>query len=257
MTRAPIAPIPSLVIFDCDGVLIDSEPLSSGTLSDVLTGAGHPVGADELHRRLTGLSQEALHAFCRDELGVHHLAPVLGEWERVLFDAFARDLHPIPGIEAVVAAIGLRKCVASNSSRLRLQRSLGVLPLWQAFAPHVYSADDVARPKPAPDLFLHCATLFGVAPAHCVVIDDSAAGIAGAVAAGMTPVGFIDPADPREGRAEVLVQAGAHHVAHGAEALAGVLAALGVPGLDLPEAAAGPVPSFHHPHSLHHERTLP
>jgi beta-phosphoglucomutase-like phosphatase (HAD superfamily) len=101
----------------------------------------------------------------------------------------------------------------------RLQRSLGSLDLWSHFSSRVFSADAVTRPKPAPDLLLHCAREMSAAPEHCVMIDDSPHGVEAAVAAGMVAVGFVDPTDPRPARRALLLEAGAMVVATGADEL--------------------------------------
>jgi len=208
-----------LLIFDCDGVLIDSEPLSSLVLWQALLRAGVSISQAEVHRRFTGYSQEDAHRICSEELGVDDVDAMFARCRTDLYAEFARSLTPMKGIAALVASLGQRKCVASNSTMERLKSSLGRFELWHEFAPNIFSADMVARPKPAPDLFLLCAETFGVDPAHCLVVDDSPHGIEGAVAAGMRAIGFIDPADPRKGRRAVLAEAGAMLVATGADEL--------------------------------------
>ncbi|MBW9051351.1 HAD family hydrolase [Rhizobium mesosinicum] len=215
-----------LLIFDCDGVLIDSEPMASGMLAKALERAGISLSHAEVHRRFTGLSGEAARRLCREELGLADPDPVFADAGRALYDEFSRSLQPMAGMEKLVGDLKLRKCVASNSDLERLRRSLGLFGLWAEFAPHIYSAEMVARPKPAPDLFLHCAAKLGVEPRHCLVIDDSALGVRGAVAAGMAAIGFVDPADPRSGRHEALKAAGALQTVEGAGELALALAAL-------------------------------
>lgn len=212
-----------LLIFDCDGVLINSEPIASRTLAKALQDAGAAITAEEVLVRFTGNSATAIRRICTEELGIGDLDPVFDAWHLEIYPEFARCLEPMPGMEKLVRSLPHRKCVASNSSTERLSKSLGLLDLWHAFAPSVFSADMVARPKPAPDLFHLCAETVGVDPAHCVVIDDSAHGIMGARAAGMTAIGFVDPADPRPDRALVLRQAGAAFVATGAGELAEAL----------------------------------
>jgi HAD superfamily hydrolase (TIGR01509 family) len=221
-----------LLIFDCDGVLIDSEPVASGTLAQALQRAGVPLSQSEVHRRFTGLSGQEARGLCRAELGLADPEPVFAEAKGALFAEFSRSLRPMAGMEELVRNVRQRKCVASNSDMDRLRRSLGLLDLWADFAPHIYSADMVERPKPAPDLFLLCAGRLGVEPDRCLVIDDSALGIAGAVAAGMAAIGFVDPADPRSGRHEALTAAGALRTVTGAGELAIALEAL--PGLPPP-----------------------
>lgn len=198
-----------LVIFDCDGVLIDSEPVASSALCRALNAAGAPASEAEVRRRFTGYSDSDALIICREEFAIADPEAMFEAMAGELYGAFARSLKLMPGIAEVVAAVDRRKCVASNSTLERLRHSLGLFDLWQAFAPHVYSAEMVARPKPAPDLFFLCAERLGVDPARCLVIDDSPHGIEGAVAAGMQAIGFVDPADPREGRHAVLSKAGA------------------------------------------------
>lgn len=218
-----------LLIFDCDGVLINSEPIASRTLAKALQDAGAAITAEEVLVRFTGNSASAIRRICTEELGIVDLDEVFDAWHLDIYPEFARSLEPMPGIEKLVHALPHRKCVASNSSTDRLSKSLGLLPLWHAFAPSIFSADMVVRPKPAPDLFHLCAEALAADPARCVVIDDSAHGITGAIAAGMMAVGFVDPADPRPGRAKILAEAGAVFVATGAEELAEALARLEAP----------------------------
>lgn len=231
-----------LLIFDCDGVLIDSEPVASRVLWQTLTEAGVSISLAEVHRRFTGYSERDAHRICVEELGIADPAPVFAATRDALYPAFQRSLRPMDGIEAVVRALPQQKCVASNSTLERLRASLGLFDLWNAFDPHIFSAEMVAAPKPAPDLFHLCAETLGVDPSRCVVVDDSPHGIVGAVAAGMRAIGFVDPADPREGRHAVLSGAGAMLVATGADELArafatvlgGAPAALRTPALSEP-----------------------
>ncbi|WP_454857183.1 HAD family hydrolase [Rhizobium binxianense] len=218
-----------LLIFDCDGVLIDSEPVASRTLAKALQRAGIGLSATDVHRRFTGFSEKEIRRMCADEFGLADADPVFSEWHSEIYEEFARSLRPMPGIEHLVWSLPQRKCVASNSTLERLRRSLGLFDLWQAFDPHVYSAEMVLHPKPAPDLFLHCAATFAVEPARCLVVDDSPHGIVAAVAAGMTAIGFVDPADPRDGRHAVLSSAGASLVVSGAEELGLVIGRISKP----------------------------
>ncbi|RWX18308.1 HAD family hydrolase [Rhizobium hidalgonense] len=216
-----------LVIFDCDGVLIDSEPIASRTLAETLQGAGIAISAAEAHAKFTGNSESIIAEMCRRDYGIIDIAELFQTWHLHLFDEFARSLTPIPGISAIVHNLNRPKCVASNSTMQRLRNSLGKLDLWTAFGDGVFSAEVVPRPKPAPDLLLHCAERFRARPAKCVMIDDSPHGVAAAVAAGMTAVGFVDPADPRPGRRAVLDAAGAVAIATGADELAAILENVG------------------------------
>jgi len=215
--------VPELLIFDCDGVLIDSEPASSRVLWQALAASGVSISHAEVHQRFTGYSEADCHRICIDDLGVAEPGPLFAAARANLYEEFSRTLAPMRGIAELIRSLDCRKCVASNSSIERLERSLGLFDLWHAFAPHIFSAEMVARPKPAPDLFLFCAERLGVAPAKCLVVDDSAYGIKGAIDAGMTAIGFVDLADPRPNRRAALLAAGAGAVAEGAEELAVLL----------------------------------
>ncbi|MFC0008822.1 HAD family hydrolase [Devosia nitrariae] len=218
---APEAPAESslenidLIIFDCDGVLIDSEPIASRTLAEALQRAGIEITAAEAHEKFTGNSVTIIAQMIARDHGLADLDGLFAGWHTALFAEFASSLTPMAGMTGLVRSISRPKCVASNSTMQRLKGSLGHLELWELFFPRIYSADAVARPKPAPDLMLHCAEQFEVAPGRCVMIDDSPHGIEAANAAGMLAIGFADPADPRPGRTEILRRAGARFVATG------------------------------------------
>lgn len=212
-----------LVIFDCDGVLIDSEMIASRLLAEALNEVGSVITATEVHVRFTGGSRGEMLETCRNELGIIAAEEVIARWEARLFPTFHAELQPVPGIEALIAGLDRPICVASNSRIARLENSLGRLPLRAVFGEHVYSAEMVARAKPAPDLILHCLTRMGV-PAHeAVMIDDSPHGIEAARSAGVTAIGFVTPGDPRQDRAEVLFAAGAAAVAYSTLELARLL----------------------------------
>ncbi|MCR4268313.1 HAD family phosphatase [Nitratireductor sp. ZSWI3] len=221
MTKPPF----DLVIFDCDGVLIDSEPIASRTMAETLTRVGFPMSADAVLQRFTGKSESDIRLDLAAR-GLQDFDSFAGAWHEHLYTAFATDLKPMPGIEAVVLALDSPVCVASNSSRIRLERSLGGTSLWPLFAPNVFSAEDVAHPKPAPDLVLHCLSRCRARAERSVMIDDSIHGISAALAAGVMPIGFVDPGDPRPDRQARLREAGAAVVATGAAELADVLGTL-------------------------------
>lgn len=207
-----------LVIFDCDGVLIDSEPIASSTLAQALNDFGVAITAKEAHVFFTGFSDRESRQFCREKLGVEDVDGLFRLWTGHLFRGFRR-LQAMAGIPQVIDALDCDVCVASNSSLYRLTRSLGRLDLWQAFDGQVFSADMVANAKPAPDLLLLCAKEFGVDPGECVMIDDSPHGVTSAVSAGMLPIGFVDLNDPRPARRRVLEEHGAALVAEGGNTL--------------------------------------
>lgn len=214
---------PDLVIFDCDGVLIDSEPLASRTLAEALQKAGIAISPAEAHRVFTGKAEPDIRQLCVEQYGLTNVEAVFSDWHAHLLDVFARELTPMAGMLDLVSILPGAKCVASNSRLARLQGSLGLTALWQHFAPHVYSAEMVARPKPAPDLLLHCAMAFSARPSRCLMIDDSAHGITAARQAGMIAIGFVDPTDPRPNRIDTLHDAGADAVVTGAAELFNLL----------------------------------
>ncbi|MEZ5865962.1 MAG: HAD-IA family hydrolase [Geminicoccaceae bacterium] len=207
-----------LVIFDCDGVLIDSESIASAAMSEALREFGVEMTPQEAHAAFTGGSAADTRAYCRDRLGITDLDAFDAVYAKRLYSGF-QALQEIAGIAELVDDLDCASCVASNSSLYRLTRSLGRLGIWQAFHGHIFSADLVAHPKPAPDLHLLCATELGVEPARCVVIDDSSHGVEAAVAAGMLAIGFVEPNDPRPNRPEALRRHGAPFVAQGSDEL--------------------------------------
>lgn len=211
-----------LVIFDCDGVLIDSERLASRTLAEALTELGAPTTAEAALRAHTGKSEPEIRAVFA-ATGTPDPEAGFARWQARLFEAFSRELEPLPGIEALLGGLATRYCVASNSTHLRLGASLGRTALAPLVEGVVFSAEDVARPKPAPDLLHLCLDRFGARAQASVMVDDSPHGIHAAKAAGVRAIGFIDPADPRPDRARRLTEAGADHVATGVGELAPLL----------------------------------
>jgi|TARA_A100001391_G_scaffold133631_1_gene92589 HAD superfamily hydrolase (TIGR01509 family) len=213
-----------LVIFDCDGVLIDSEPIASRTLARSLSAAGLSMTAEEALRTFTGKSEADMRYYFK-AAGICGIDSLFSNWHADVYAAFAAELRAMAGIEPLLRALDVPKCVASNSTLVRLKKSLGLLDLWDIFAPHIFSAEMVARPKPAPDLVLHCLAAFDARPERSIMIDDSHHGIQAASAAGVKAIGFVDPNDPRPDRREVLLAAGAAGVAVGAEDLAAMIIA--------------------------------
>jgi HAD superfamily hydrolase (TIGR01509 family) len=179
-----------LVIFDCDGVLVDSEVISCQAHADVLTVCGYPITAAQVFDRFLGRSAKQAGLEVEAELG--HALPddFTARLQQQLFSAFEADLQAVIGITQALDAIDLPVCVASSGSHERMRVSLGATGLYDRLAPHIFSSSQVAHGKPAPDLFLFAAAQMGADPAACVVVEDSVAGIRGAVAAGMTAFGF-------------------------------------------------------------------
>ena len=182
-----------LVIFDCDGVLVDSEPIANDELARLLTEAGVPTTYEQCLQRYMGGSLERVREIVRAETGRELPGDFADQLRTRLLDAFRDRLRPIAGMQDVLTALadrGIPFCVASSSPRDRLALSLEVTGLAPLFQDRVYSVGDVARGKPAPDVFLHAAARMAVDPARAVVVEDSGPGVAAAAAAGMACIGY-------------------------------------------------------------------
>jgi len=198
-----------LIIFDCDGVLVDSEVISCRAHADVLTRHGYPITPEQVFSRFLGRSTRQANQEIETELGRKLPDAYHGDLQDELFRSFAADLEAIRGIHDVLDLVTQAVCVASSGSHRRMQVSLGSTGLYERLAPNIFSASQVTNGKPAPDLFLLAASEMGVPPERCVVIEDSLAGIAGARAAGMKVLGFCGGSHCGPGHAETLRQAGA------------------------------------------------
>jgi len=177
-----------LVIWDCDGVLIDSERLAVRTESQILTELGWPLTEADVVELFVGRSSRYMQTVIEEKLG----RPV--DWkvqfEQRVREACERELEPVDGVIDALDAIDIPSCVASSSSHAMLNFKLGLTGLAERFAGRIYSADDVAHGKPDPAVFLFAATSMGVAPERCAVIEDSVSGVEAGVAAGMSVFAF-------------------------------------------------------------------
>lgn len=183
-----------LVIFDNDGVLVDSERLANQVLADLLTSCGRPTTLDEAFRQFLGGTITSVRSAVEAELGSTLPADFEGRYHEALFAGFRTSLCPIPGVIETLDALndaGVPSCVASSGTHERIRLALSSVGLLDRFPDdRIFSAEDVDQGKPAPDLFLRAASRLGARPGRCVVIEDSPAGVAAARAAGMTVVGF-------------------------------------------------------------------
>ncbi|WP_425374186.1 HAD family hydrolase [Neorhizobium lilium] len=179
-----------LVIFDCDGVLVDSEPVSVRVLVDALGRKGVAMEEAEAYRRFLGRSLATVTTAMRDEFGIEADATFLEEMRHDLYRRFRSELQPVKDVADALDGLAVRRCVASSSQPERIRLSLTLTGLIDKFEPHIFSASMVARGKPAPDLFLHAAAQMGADPKDCVVVEDSPAGIEAAHRAGMTVFAF-------------------------------------------------------------------
>lgn len=200
------------ILFDCDGVLVDSEVIACRVDASVLAAAGYPVTADIMATRFVGLSSESTLAALVAETGLKPPADLAGRRRAAVMAAFEGELLPIADVAGAIAAAkaaGLAVGVASSSGLPRIERALRITGLRDFFGSHVYSASMVANGKPAPDLFLHAAHSMGFAPSDCLVIEDAVPGVQGARAAGMKVFGFVGGSHCGVGHDRRLADAGA------------------------------------------------
>lgn len=184
-----------LVIFDCDGVLVDSERLAVRIETGILASLGWPLSEEDVVQRFVGRSAEYMQ---------HEIERTIGrpiDWERE-FEAkyrevFSRELQPVRGVAELLSRIRSEICVASSGTHSKIEFSLGLTGLTDWFEHRIFSSEDVTHGKPAPDLFLYAAEQMGHPPSRCAVIEDSASGVHAGLAAGMAVFAFAGGVTPR------------------------------------------------------------
>lgn len=191
---------PKLVIFDCDGVLVDSEPLSLDVLVRVLRSAGVEMDVDEATDRFLGKSLKTMSDILHDEYGLAVDDAFLEEMRVDLYKRFEQELQPVAGITVALDQLDIPRCVASSSQMERIRLSLDITGLLPKLEPHIFSSAMVERGKPAPDLFLHAAAEMKTPPENCIVVEDSPAGVQAAKAAGMRVFAFTGATHARSER---------------------------------------------------------
>jgi len=182
-----------LVIFDCDGVLVDSERLSIRVDAMFLERLGWPMDEAEIVERFVGRSDADMRADIEERLGRPIPAEIDREFDRIYRDTFERELTAVDGIVDaldVIVAAAIPICVASSGGHAKIRRSLDLTGLTRYFGDRIFSAADVPRGKPAPDLFLRAASSRDASPSRCAVVEDSAFGVDAAIAAGMRAFGY-------------------------------------------------------------------
>ncbi len=201
-----------MVIFDCNGVLVDSEPLATAIVSQEFMRAGFPLSPEVVARYFTG--RRPADMFAEVEIAARRKLPAnfADAVASVILRRFRRELRATPHAEYALSWLRGPKCVASSSSHERIRVSLESTGLIRFFEPNLFSASDVREGKPAPDLFLHVAGKLKVSPGECIVVEDSAVGVAAGVAAGMTVIGFVGGSHAGSQLDAVLRSAGAHSV---------------------------------------------
>ncbi|MBX2806538.1 MAG: HAD family hydrolase [Hyphomicrobiales bacterium] len=180
-----------LIIFDCDGVLVDSEPLSMQVLLETIADAGTIIDPAQGYERFLGKSLASVTETLRREYRIDVTDDALETMRKRLYALFEEELQPIPGIANALDNIELQCCVASSSQPERIELSLSLTGLLPFFDNRIFSASMVKNGKPAPDLFLLAAQQMQVDPGRCIVIEDSPAGVEAAMRAGMRVFGFL------------------------------------------------------------------
>jgi HAD superfamily hydrolase (TIGR01509 family) len=198
---------PGLVIFDCDGVLIDSERLAVAVEVEAIGELGWELTEADVIERFVGRSEDYMHA----EIAAHIGRPLPSEWTTRLAaryrEAFESALAPVEGVVDALDQITLATCVASSSSHEKLRHTLGLTGLYERFKGRIFSGTEVEHGKPAPDLFLHAARRMGSPPGECVVVEDSRHGVEAARAAAMHALAFaggVTPGDQLTGPGTVV-----------------------------------------------------
>jgi HAD superfamily hydrolase (TIGR01509 family) len=218
-----------LIIFDCDGVLVDSEIIAAQVESRLLTEAGYPISVEEMGERFAGMTWKNILLQVEQEADIPLSASLLDKSEKLLDQRLERSVKIIDGVKFALSRLTTQRCICSNSSSQRLDMMLTKVGLKPYFENHIYSAKDLGpdRVKPKPDIFLHGAKQFGVEPDRCLVIEDSTHGIHGARTAGMRVVGFTGASHTYPSHADRLTDAGAETVISRMSDLPAVIAALG------------------------------
>ena len=203
-----------LVIFDCDGVLVDSEMIASRVLARELTDMGYPLEPEDCRARFTGISMDKVVSLIEADWGRRLPGDFQDHMRAKDFEAFETELTAIPGVPEMLDALDRPKCVASSGSPEKIRNSLRITGLTRHFGDRLFSAKQVEHGKPAPDLFLFAAKAMGADPTRCLVVEDAPAGVQGALAAGMRVLGYTGGGHCGPGYADRLRQSGAETVVH-------------------------------------------
>lgn len=207
------------VIFDCDGVLVDSEILASQTVLEMLAPYGFTMDPEEYGRRFAGKIEEDILAIVRKEYSITLPDDFLSQLRLAIERRLNRDLQPISGMKEVISDLSLPRAVVSNSRSDRVIASLETAELTSLFGDALFAVEMVKRPKPAPDIYQYAARQLGVLPSECLVVEDSQSGVTAAHRAGMKVIGFLGASHIIAGHEEALKQAGAWTVVADAVAL--------------------------------------
>ncbi|MGJ8627387.1 MAG: HAD family hydrolase [Sulfitobacter sp.] len=201
-----------LVIFDCDGVLLDSEIIACRADAEAYTRLGYNITTQAFAARFAGMPDEAVDAALASEIGQPLPAHFRSEIKKSVIEKYKTELSSIDGAKSLLGALKTAKCIASSSAPAKLALGLIETDLFELVYPHIFSAKLVENGKPHPDIFLFAARKMDVLPSRCIVIEDSVAGVTAAKSAGMTCVGFTGGSHCVAGHSDRLYEAGADSV---------------------------------------------
>lgn len=221
-------PQPDLVIFDFDGVLVDSEIIAARVEAELITQAGYEISGEELSELYAGLTFKDILLRIEEVAAIPFKVSLIDEAENLVDQRLRAEVRMIEGARGAVASVATKRCICSNSRTERIGFMAEKTGLAPFFAGRIFSSLDTptSKPKPAPDVFIHAAQKLEADPANTFVIEDSVHGIAGAKAAGMRVIGFTGASHTYPGHADVLTEAGAETVIRRWADFPGVLAAL-------------------------------
>lgn len=205
---------PNLVIFDCDGVLVDSEIIAARVEADLLTDVGFEITAEELAETYAGLTFKDVLMRVEEISNIPFQISLLDRAEELVDRRLRAEVRAIEGVHEAVAAVPVPFCICSNSRTERIEFMLEKVRLLPLFSGRIFSALETptGKPKPSPDVFLHAAKTLGAEPSRCFVIEDSVHGVTGATLAGMRVIGFTGASHSYPGHADALTEAGAETV---------------------------------------------
>jgi HAD superfamily hydrolase (TIGR01509 family) len=199
-----------LIIFDCDGVLIESEWIACGVESEIFTSIGAPLSPEEVRDRYVGQSEDYMYNDVVSSFGIEvDRAALVARRRERFWERAKTELTAVDGVQDFITNLDHERCVCSNSERAHVLRGIAMTGITGLPDHHCFSSQDHGAGKPAPDVFLHAAKVFGIAPSCCLVIEDSPSGVKGGCAAGMQVAGFTGGRHCGDGHGDKLVDTGA------------------------------------------------
>ncbi|HDZ82228.1 MAG TPA: HAD family phosphatase [Roseobacter sp.] len=208
-----------LVIFDCDGVLLDSEIIACRADAEAYTRLGYVITTEEVSRRFAGMPDEAVDAALAEELGQPLPPDFRSEIKKTVIEKYRTELKAIDGAIALLSSLKAAKCIASSAAPAKLALGLIETEMFELVYPNIFSTKLVEKGKPHPDIFLYAARKMGASPSRCIVVEDSVAGVTAAKSAGMTCIGFTGGSHCADGHSQRLYAAGADTVVNRLEAV--------------------------------------